>query len=66
MVNMSIRHINYTFDELRRIVATAIEEVNIVNTMNQMRLTELSEDNKMELAKEMFKIRKGYDEKDQG
>ena len=66
MVNMSIRHINYTFDELRRIVATAIEEVpNIVNTMNQMRLTELSEDNKMELAKEMFKIRKGYDEKDQ-
>lgn len=65
MVNMSIRHINYTFDELRRIVATAIEEVpNIVNTMNQMRLTELSEDNKMELAKEMFKIRKGYDEKD--
>ena len=66
MVNMSIRHINYTFDELRRIVATAVEEVpNIVNTMNQMRLTELSEDNKMELAKEMFKIRKGYDEKDQ-
>ena len=66
MVNMSIRHINYTFDELRRIVAIAIEEVpNIVNTMNQMRLTELSEDNKMELAKEMFKIRKGYDEKDQ-
>ena len=66
MVNMSIRHINYTFYELRRIVATAIEEVpNIVNTMNQMRLTELSEDNKMELAKEMFKIRKGYDEKDQ-
>lgn len=66
MVNMSIRHINYTFDELRRIVATAIEEVpNIVNTMNQMRLTKLSEDNKMELAKEMFKIRKGYDEKDQ-
>ena len=47
-------------------MATAIEEVpNIVNTMNQMRLTELSEDNKMELAKEMFKIRKGYDEKDQ-
>ena len=38
MVNMSIRHINYTFEELRRIVAQAIEEVpNIVNTMNKMK-----------------------------
>ena len=65
MVNMSIRHINYTFDELRRIVATAIEQVpDIVNTMNKMRTIELSNDNKKELAKEMFKIRKNLDEND--
>lgn len=65
MVNMSIRHINYTFDELRRIVATAIEQVpDIVNTMNKMRTIELSDDNKKELAKEMFKIRKNLDEND--
>ena len=65
MVNMTIRHINYTFDELRRIVATAIEQVpNIVNTMNKMRTVELSDAEKKEIATKMFKIRKGYDEKD--
>ena len=65
MVNMTIRHINYTFDELRRIVAQAIEQVpEIVNTMNKMRNVELSHNEKMEIAKEMFKIRKGYDEND--
>ena len=65
MVNMSIRHINYTFDELRRIVATAIEQVpNIVNTMNKMRTVELTSEEKKEIATKMFKIRKGYDEND--
>lgn len=65
MVNMTIRHINYTFDELRRIVATAIEQVpDIVNTMNKMRTVELSNDEKKDIATKMFKIRKGYDEND--
>ena len=63
MVNMSIRHINYTFEELRRIVAQAIEEVpNIVNTMNKMRTIELSEEQKKNIARSMFKIRKNVDE----
>ena len=62
MVNMSIRHINYSFEELRRIVATAIEEVpNIVNTMNKMRTIEMSESDKKEFAKSMYKIRKNLD-----
>ena len=62
MVNMSIRHINYSFDELRRIVATAIEQVpNIVDTMNKMRTIELTDNQKMNFAKSMFKIRKNYD-----
>ena len=65
MVNMTIRHINYTFDELRRIVATAIEQVpNIVNTMNKMRTVKLTHEEKKDIATKMFKIRKGYDEND--
>lgn len=63
MVNMSIRHINYNFEELRRIVASAIEQVpEIVNTMNQMRTVTLTDAQKIELAKEVVKIRKDIDE----
>lgn len=66
MVNMSIRHINYNFEELRRIVASAIEQVpEIVNTMNQMRTVTLTNEQKTELAKEVVKIRKDIEpEKD--
>lgn len=59
MVNMSIRHINYDFEELRRIVASAIEQVpNIVDTMNRMRTITLTEKQKVELATEVVKIRR--------
>lgn len=59
MVNMSIRHINYTFEELRTIVAQAVGQIpNIVNTMNEMRSIELNEEQKIELATEVVKIRK--------
>ena len=62
MVNMSIRHINYDFDELRKIVATAIEQVpNIVNKMNQMKNVILNEEQKVSLAKEVVRIRKEID-----
>lgn len=66
MVNMSIRHINYNFEELRRIVASAIEQVpEIVNTMNQMRTVTLTDEQKNEIAKEVIKIRKDIEpEKD--
>ena len=66
MVNMSIRHINYNFEELRRIVASAIEQVpDIVNTMNQMRTVTLTDEQKNEIAKEVIKIRKDIEpEKD--
>jgi hypothetical protein len=63
MVNMSIRHMNYTFEELRMIVKNAIEEVpNIVNTMNEMRNIQLTDEQKQELATEVIKIRKGIEE----
>lgn len=63
LVNMSIRHINYTFDELRKIVANAIEQVpNIVMTMNRMREITLTDSEKEKIATEVIKIRKGFDE----
>lgn len=63
MVDMSIRHINYDFEELRRIVASAIEQVpNIVNTMNDMRNVMLTDEQKTALATEVVKIRKGVED----
>lgn len=63
MVNMSIRHTNYTFEELRMVVKSAIEEVpNIVNTMNEMQNIQLNNEQKQELATEVLKIRKGIEE----
>lgn len=63
MVNMLIKHINYNFDELRKIVATAIEEVpNIVMTMNKMKEVKLNEEEKINLATEVMKIRKGIED----
>lgn len=63
MVDMSIRHINYDFEELRRIVASAIEQVpNIVNTMNDMRNIILTDEQKTALATEVVKIRKGFED----
>lgn len=63
MVNMSIRHMNYDFEELRKIVNNAIQEIpNIVNMMNTMRTIELNEDQKKDIATEVYKIRKGIEE----
>lgn len=60
MVNMCIRHINYSFDELRKVVAQAVEQVpNIVNTMNTMKDTVVTDEQKREIATEVVKIRKG-------
>ena len=63
MVDMSIRHINYDFEELRRIVASAIEQVpGIVSTMNEMRTIMLTDEQKTALATEVVKIRKGIED----
>lgn len=56
--NISIRHINYDFEELRKIVATTIEQVpNIVTKMNTMRTITLNEEQKTAIATEVIKIR---------
>lgn len=63
MVNMSIRHINYSFDELRKVVAEAIKQVpNIVNTMNTMKNTEITDEQKKEIATEVVRIRKNAED----
>lgn len=60
--NMSIRHINYDFETLRKVVVKAIEKIpGIICTMNAMKNTEVKEEEKRKIAIEMLKIRKGLD-----
>lgn len=61
--DISIRHINYTFDELREMVAKAISTVSDnISVMNEMQKTILNEEQKKALATEALKIRGGDDE----
>lgn len=60
MVDLSIRHIHYSFDELRQSVTRAIEQVSVkVERMTVAAGIELDEDQKILLAKEAISIRKG-------
>ena len=64
--NLSIRHINYTFETLRTVVADIVEKVPyVVSTMNDMKNTIISDDNKKELATAVVKIRKELDDNQQ-
>lgn len=63
--DFSIRHINYSFEELRGIVAKVIDTVpGIINKMNVMNQTVLTDEQKREMAVETYKIRKGANEED--
>lgn len=63
--NVSIRHINYSFEELRKVVAQAIEASRrTVEVMNEMQKIELSQNQKEELAIKAIAIRKGVKEGD--
>ena len=56
--DVSIRHINYTFEELRTLVAQAIHSVSEnISVMNEMENTILNEEQKRSLAAEAMKIR---------
>lgn len=58
--NIAIRHANYEFDELRRLVASAIQEVGAqVTVMNEMQETVLNDEQQRSLAIEALRIRKG-------
>lgn len=63
--SFSIRHINYSFEELRGIVAKVIDTVpGIIGKMNAMNQTVLTDEQKREMAIETYKIRKGVNEED--
>lgn len=63
--NMSIRHINYNFEELRKMVVTTMENLpEQISVLNKMQNTVLTEEEKSNLAISAIKLRKGYNEKD--
>lgn len=63
--DFSIRHINYSFDGLRAIVAKVIDSVPAtIEKMNAMNTTILTDEQKREMAVETYKIRKGLTAED--
>ena len=59
----SIRHINYSFEELRQVVVAATSAIPALREKTiAMRETVLTEEQKRELAVETYKIRKGVTE----
>ena len=61
--SLSIRHINYSFDELRNVVSNIIDKVPIVmSTMKRMKSVVLTDEDKRNLATKTLKIRKGVKE----
>ena len=61
--NIAIRHINYEFEELRKVVAQAIEAARKnVEVINDMRETQLTDEQKAEFATKAIAIRKGIKE----
>ena len=61
----SVRHINYTYEELQRIVAQSIEFTKQkVAVINDMQTKTLTAEQKLELAKKAIAIRKGVKEWD--
>lgn len=63
--DFSIRHINYSFEELSSIVAEVMNQVPAaIDKMNAMNTTILTNEQKHELAVETYKIRKGFTAED--
>ena len=61
--NMTIRHINYTFDELRATVVSAIEKLpNQIECLNKMKETVLTDEQKSDIAVKAIRLRKGVEE----
>lgn len=61
--NVSIRHANYTFEELRAVVTKAIQNVDDnITVMNSMQETTLTLEQKNELATKALRIRNGIKE----
>ena len=62
---LSIRHINYTFDELKNIIKIAVEKLpNKIECINQMKSIELSDEDKASFVESAVKLRKGLQDED--
>lgn len=62
MVDLSIRHIYYSFDELRQSITRAIEQVSLkISRMTLAENTILTGEQKLLFAKEAISIRKGIE-----
>lgn len=61
----SIRHVNYTFEELRTVVNKVVSSIpNVINKMDAMSQVVPTDEQKREMAVETYKIRKGVAEED--
>lgn len=63
MVNLRIRHMNYTFEELRETIKVACKQVQEQTTiMSKMKNTQITDEEKYQLAENAIRIRKGVQE----
>ena len=61
--DLTIRHINYTFEDLRHLVEKTLRSLpEYINIMNNMKRTNLNKEQKYDFALKMLKIRKNVDE----
>lgn len=60
---LTIRHINYNFNDLRHLVAKTVEALpKYIETVNKMKATQLSKEQKYDFALKMLKLRKNVPE----
>ena len=56
---LTIRHINYTFEDLRHLVAKTVEALpQYIDTVNKMKSTNLTQEQKYDFALKMLKLRR--------
>ena len=64
--DLTIRHINYTFDDLRHLVVKTMTELPAyIEIMNKMKQTTLDKSQKYDFALKMLKLRKNVSEDEQ-
>ena len=63
--DMSIRHVNYNFEDLRTLITKSLEALpGEIEYVNKAKAQTLTDEQKINLAKDMFKIRKGLKPED--
>jgi len=66
LAEFSVQHINYTFEYVQKLIQEIVAELpHQVEQINAMQHTILTEEQKIEFAKEALKIRKGLNQEDE-